>query len=314
MNLRHSIPTAGAFLAVLWMAGAAAAQQPLRWPTNVEAAVKQAQRTELPIMFYVVSRSDDRPEDLEDDQQKTFRDPRVIAMAQRFICARMSRSRYENELRSWQLSPQTNLAIVVVTPEGEKLDLIGAAEIARAETFLSSMQRVFESYRTKVFDEKVKPILEKEDADAKDRRAAFQRVESFLITEADELLVNQLKEDKVKKSEMKSVYEALAAISTPAAIDELFARALEDKLAAKALEDATPEAAENLLQYVGGGDPAAHALAYSMAAEVTKLKQPKPDRFWTGKNESAKTEEIHRLKNHVKQVAERWKETYGRWR
>ena len=48
---------------------------------------------------------------------------------------------------------------------------------------------------------------------------------------------------------------------------------------------------------------------YTAVTKICRVKKPKPVGFWRGKNEQLKNDELERVKEHVRTVAQRWRET-----
>lgn len=292
----------------------ALAQQRVDWPNDVEGAIRTANQTKQPLMFWVVSRSGDREEDIEDEQKKAFRDPLVVQVAQRFSRAQLSRSRYSDLLEKWGLSSRTNLTVVFVTPEGEKIDVLAPGGVGNARAFAKKMTLVFRQYRTQLFNNELKPVLANEASSPRDLLTALQMIEGMIILEADDEVAKLLERENLPPKLEQRVYQVLAVLSEPAGTKALFEAALSDPVAAKALESAMPSAASVLAEYIGDEDLDRHILAYRMAGKICDVDDVRPDRFWQGPNERVKQEEAERVKAAAKEAAQRWKQTYGEYR
>lgn len=284
------------------------AQNELKWGTNVEEAIKVAQKNQRPIMFYIVSRGEDRNEKTERQHRAAFKNARVVAQGQRFVATQLSRSRYKELLEKWQVSAITNQEIVFATPAGDLMDKASDSDIASPDLFARKMADVFKRYRAELFSREVKPTLEKENAPPKEILEALKTIEEFMIPEADALLIQVAESEKQAPNVRLRAYEVLAQLSTDAAADALMKAAPQDKRIIAALQKLTPGAAERLLSSVGGESMETHLLAYSAVAKITRLPEPKPEAFWNGPNQQIKLNEIERVKAHVEKIAKRWKE------
>jgi len=299
-------------------ASVAGAQQTLHWNNRVEQAVAEAKQTRKPLMFYVLSSEGDRADDMEDAQRRAFAHPRVVEVARRFIPVQMSRSAHRDQLRRWRLPEKINQEVVFATPERELIDpqspTLAASGVADPQVFIQKMVLVFRKYRDDLYRTELRAELTAENAAAKDIRDVLKIVKEFLILSADQDVAKLLENEKLDSGLRKQVYEVLAELSTKPAVEALLARAARDKEAAAALAQCTPAAAENLLEHLGGEDFNRHLLAYKTVTKVCKVPDTKPDRFWEGKNERLKTEEINRVREAVRQTAARWRERYGDYR
>ncbi|MBW7907232.1 MAG: hypothetical protein LC135_04060 [Phycisphaerae bacterium] len=288
--------------------------QGIEWQRDVAAAVALAKRTERPLMFYVVGSTSDRPDEVEKDQRRSFRDARVMQQAKRFVTVRLARSQHRAELQNWGVNPNANLDVIFVRPDGTRIDQISASGAGIPESFAQKMAMVFNQYRNEVFAQKLRPMLDNSEATARDIRTALKQIDDFLILAADGTLAALLEREKLDPSVKPDIYRTLAGLSTPAAVDALLKAARSgDPNAIKVLDDCTPEAAERLLEDVGSSDPARHLLAYKTVTKICRLKNVKPDKFWDGVNQRVKDEEIERVRTEVRRIASRWKEQ-NEWR
>ena len=295
--------------AVLLAAVPALAQQSIRWTTDVPAAIEAAQKNKAPLMFYVKGSSggDDDVEDYEREHKHAFADPRVVELAQNFVCVQMSRSRYRDQLEAWKLSPRTNLEMVFTKPDGTLISTLSAAGIATKASLAQKMSLVLQAHREEYFRSEIEPVLTDESADIKDIQAALRQVADMRIKSADNLVIGILGREKLDARTYKAALDALAALSTKPAVDKLFELALQDPKLEKVLQECTPAGAEFLLDYIGGEDFDKHLVAYHAVTKICKVSRPKNDRFWSGPNERIKVEENERVREAVKKAAERWK-------
>ena len=301
-------------IGLLLVTSASAQAQGLKWEMNVEKGVALAKNTRRPIMFYIVGRSGDRQESTERSQKRAFRDKNVQSVARRFVPIKLSRSRHRDLLKKWNLPPRTNLEIVFATPGGDYIDRLAPSGIGHADSFAGKMVLVFRQYRQNLYEAEIKAKLLGEKADVKSRRVAMNMIKEFLIVSADRDVLELLKDAELPAALRKQAYGVLAELSTDKAVKELFKLAAKDALAATALNKCTPDAAEALLEHLGGEIFEDHLRAYRAVTKICKVKSVKPDRFWSGKIERVKTDEVARVRELVRRVARRWRERYAEYR
>jgi hypothetical protein len=278
------------------------------WQRDVQGAIELARKTDRPLMIYIVGSSDDRPEDAEKAQRRSFRDPTVLKQSKRFIPVRLAVSQHKDLLQGWQMSG-ANLDIVFVRPDGSKIDQISPVGAGQPSSFVQKMGLVFNEYRNELFAKNIKPVLENPNAAPKDLKGALDRISDFSILGADTALVALLERPTLELNIKNQVYKVLAELSTPAAVEALMkATAAGDQNASKALADCTPAAAEVIAADLGSQDAARHLLAYKTVTKICRIKNVKPDRFWDGTNQRVKDEEIERVRKEVSRIAARWKE------
>lgn len=287
--------------------------QGIEWSRDVAGGIALAKKADRPLMFYIVGPTDDRP-DSEKDQRRSFRDPRVLAQARRFVPVRISRSQHQAELRQWGMSPNSNLDIVFTRPDGSKIDQISAGGAGIPDSFAQKMAMVFRQYRDEVFQQKIKPVLDRPDADARELKLALDKIVEFMILSADGAVAALLDREKLEPAVKADVFKTLAKLSTPPTVDALLKAAhAGDRNALSALDDCTPEAAERILVDVGSTEAAKHLLAYKTVTKICRIRNAKPDKFWESTNERVKNEELERVRNEVRRVAGKWKEQ-NEWR
>ena len=265
-------------------------------------------------MFWVLAGSSRRDDDLERDQKHAFRDPLVLELSRRFVTVQLSRSRYRELLEKWDLPPRTNLEIVFVTPDGEKIDTLSPLGVAKPDVLARKMALVFQHYRQQMFEQQLRPKLEDEQTSEQDLRDALKLLTDFLILSADQAVIELLDRESLAESVHNDAYSALAALSTPASVQALLDRARDDQRAADALARCTPDAAERMLTALGGEDADLHLLVYHAVTRVCKIRDVKPDRFWQGRYEHVKQKEIERVRRLVADSAQRWRERYAEYR
>lgn len=291
-------------------AGSAWAGPGIRWSLQIEQGVAYAKKTNKPIMFYVKGSSggDDDIEDYERDHKHSFSDPVVYDLSKDFVCLQLSRSRYRSLLEQWQMSPRTNLDIVFTDPTGKKLDMIAGSAITNPASLASKMRQVRRHWADQLFNDQVRPVLQKEAATPKELQDALDLIIEYGMTSADQAVIKLL-DGKLDPRTAAKGMDALAAISSKDAVTALVDRAKAgDKLAEKALGDCTPDAVQYLLPFLGGDDPALHLIAYHAITKICKIQGPKSDRFWSGPNVNARQKEIDRVRELADRYVKRWKE------
>lgn len=300
--------------ALAFLSAAAPAQnRSIQWGQDVEAAIKQAKTSKLPMMFYIISRSDDRPEDVERDQIRAFGDPMVFELSKRYVCCKMSRSRYKDQLQKWGKGAGTNLELVFATADGEMLGDLSPGGVAQPQSLATKMAMVSRVYRDRLFDKEVRPVFEKEAATPQETAKALDLISNMLITSADKSVV-ALAERTQDAGLRGKCHQTLGVLSTRDAVEALLKAAATDKSANDALAKCTPEAADWLSDKLGGEDAVTHRLAYAALCKICKLKDGKNDKFWDGTNEKVKKDEIARVTKIAKSGAEKWRERVGQYR
>jgi len=291
------------------------AQRPIQWISNKQQGVAQAKRTGLPIMFYVTGSGRSEGSDLEDAQQRAFRDPLVRGIAEeRFVTVRLPQSSENRKMLEQAGAPSgLGLYLAIFTPEGKLVGTIPPGQVAEARVLARQMTALFRKYRVDVFERELRPTLEEEGARAGDILKALKVIERFLIVEADESVAKLLERGQLSASVEKQVYNVLAVLSTPRSVKALLEVAPRDKLAAKALGRCTPAGAEEMLAALDLAEPERFLVAYEAVTKICRIKG-KPRGFWRGQNEQLINAELERVKGAVKETAKRWREQFAAYR
>jgi len=303
--------------ALLLCAQAAHAQiGSINWSTNVEQGVALAKRNNVPIMFYVLSGSDDRDNDIERDHRASFADPRVFELSKKFVTLHMSRSRYRDQLTQWGLPFSSNMIIVFTKPDGTMIDTLSVGGVAQPQSLAQKMALVFNKFRTDLFENEIKPVLTADPLNEGDVRKGLKIIDAYTILAADQDLIAFLERDGVSPALKLDVYESLALLSTPASLKALLTAAEEDPKVAKLLEKCTPDAADRMLEQMTleNPKPAMFFAVYNAVTKICRVKSPKPERFWSGPNANLKTEELERVREIVRETARRWRDVYADYR
>jgi hypothetical protein len=208
---------------------------------------------------------------------------------------------------NWGLGHEC-MDVVFTTPEGLMFDRCTAGELTRAHATLERMRGAFDKYRELVFA-RIEPDLRSSDAPLKNAAAAVARVDDLLIERADRLVAAVLDRADLDDETRTQVCNALAKLSTRAAVEALAQKAVDRPAAANALGRCTPEAADlYILPHVASDDVRMRLIAYRAVVEICGIRDAKPDRFWSGPDEAAKRREIERVRRLVRDDAKRWSE------
>lgn len=294
--------------AVLAMAGGAAAQsgRSIQWMQDVQEGVSIARKTKRPLAFYVIGRTKDRP-NVEDEHRRSFQDRTVVRLARYFVTVRLLRSQHLDLVRQWRgVGENANLDIVFTRPDGQELGSISSGGAAQPDSLAQAMHNALMAYRKQLYDEELRTRLEDEKTPAAELREALKLVGELLVFDADQSLARLVQRESLDPGLRKQVYDVLAELSTPVAVQALRERALTDAAAADALGRCTPAAAERLLEDLDSQEPGRHLLAYKAVTKICRIRSVKPDRFWEGANEKLRREEIQRVRELVSAAAKRW--------
>lgn len=281
--------------------------QQIQWLRDAREGVSIAKQNNRPIMFYVIGSKEDRPDDT-DEHRRAFQDPTVLKLSRHFVPVRIARAQNRELVREWGLGDSA-LDLVFTTPDGKRIDTLSSGGIARASSLANKMFLVFDKFRNEHYDAELKPVLEKADAPPAEVKKAVQAVDDLVITRADAALLALLEREKLEPALRKITLDTLAKLSTAPAVQSLLKLAPSDKAAADALAACTPVAAEQTILPVllNSGNDDEKLLAYKAVTTICKVRDPKPDKFWSGKNEAVKTAELDRVQKLVRKTAEDWK-------
>lgn len=295
--------------------GVALAQnKSIQWQQDAQKAIEQAKKTKRPLMVWITSRSDDRPEETEQAQKRTFANATVYDVSQRFVCVQMSRSRYKDLLEKWQMPPTSNLDIIWVTPDGSKIDQISPSGAALAESLIQKMLLVFKAYRGQLFDKELRAPLSDEKAKPGELKNAIDLVEQMWITQADDALINLAKRQSLDEPTRARAFSVLATLSTKSAVNFLLESAEKSKPAADALNKGTPAGALHLVDAMLGDDKPKAIRAYTAVCRMARISDAKPDKFWDSDNAKIKADEQERVKKLAERAADAWEKKIGQYR
>jgi hypothetical protein len=305
-------------LVPLVLASPAWAQKAIRWNNDVAKAFEAARERDVPVLSYIKGSTGDEDdiEDFERDHRKAFDDPRIIELAQRFICVQMSRSRHRDILKKWRLPDRANLHVVIADGKGDLLDQLSPAEIANVNALGKTMSGAWRRFADALFKEKIEPILAAGDSKPKQLQDALKEIRSGLIVSADPAVRGLLDRAELDAKTRLDALKTIGELSTPDGVKLLLNLTVGgDKDALKALHGATPEGAEHLLDLIGSTEtPGLGPAAYAAVCKICRIQGGKPDKFWEGDNATAQQKEIDRVKEAAAKVIERWKEEYADFR
>lgn len=309
---RFALLIAAALLAA-WPA-AAQTNTEVQWSRDVERSVARARSTRRPLMFWVLGRSASRDDDLERDQKRAFQDRLVAEISSRFVPVKLSRSRYRQVLEQWGLPANANLEIVFTTPDGEVIDRLAPSGAAAPDALARKMTLVFQHYRGVLYERELKAKLTDAQTPEAEIEAALDVINELLILGADADVAALPAREGLGAGLRQAAYDTLAVLSTRTSVAALLQRAAIDEAAAAALGTCTPEAAEWMLAEFSADDPRLRLVVYHAVTRICRVPDPKADRFWAGRYERLKLDELERVSRAVEAAARRWRERYAECR
>ena len=300
----------------------ARAQNPIQWQGNALAAIAHATEQSMPLLFWITEREDLLNDDgLRDAQEEAFRDPAVVALAQkRFIPVQLGRnSRMLEEAEKLGLPTTHGLYIAVVSPEGKLVQQINPGEVADAETLANLLLVGLHRYLDDLYAERLRPVIVSPESPKNEVRRALQTVWRLGIVKADKDCAALLERADLTPSERARLATMLGGIATAPCIEALLTRAAAgDKDAASALERADAGALETLLKELPVADgpaPGPRQLeAYRAACRIAREPGPRAAAFWAGATPAQRAQAIDSLRRRAEPVLEYWNENVGRWR
>lgn len=308
-----------AALIVLCLPLIAFAQNPIRWHQNARTAVARAREQQLPVMFWVTeARRIGDSGDIRDAQGDSFRDPRVVEIAEHhFIPVRVSRnSRVLAEAQRLGLPTNHGLFVAIVTADGRVLDQIDPGQVANPEVFAQRLTAAFRTFRDDLYERSLKGVITSPDSTRTAIRRALNTIWRLNILSSDRDLVALLDRDDFTPVERQRLYGLLASFATDASVNALLTRAVGgDADAAAALRRAEPAALEFLIAQLPTADSATpiQIAAYEAAIQLVR-RRPRPATFWTDAPPEERARELESLRNRATGIREYWEELYGRWR
>ncbi len=299
--------------AVLFLAAVANAQGNMQWVRDAGEAVKRAKAQKKPILVYVRLPDDQRPEsdDADRDIQKNFRDPAIQRRSSQFIPLLLTQNRQNREyIVQFGLSATSFMEMAFVSPEGKPLTQpIAQSGIRQAETLYQRMGAALAAWGKIIYDGELKPIITDEKSEAAAIQKAVKVVGELRVKEADADLIKLLERAEFPAAARNATLDALASLSSKAAIKKLSELARkEDAGAIKALDKTTPAGAELLLDEMKDSDGKFYYFAYSSAAKACGIRDAKPKGFFENSKPDFYEKELERVRTTVRQQAKTWRD------
>ncbi len=293
---------------LLLLPSLARAQREILWRDDPQAAVAESQRTLKPLMVYVLSRTGDRDDRLDQMQFRALQDPRVVRLAERFVPLRLQRGQHRDALREFHLSESANQMMSFVTPEGDRLDFLEPTRVAEADALVQKLTAVLATYADRLFDTRIRATLENAEAKAAEISAALRLVIEWRVTKATRAVAALLDRERLDPGVRKAAIDALAALSTRDAAMKLLelARA-DDKAAALALERLTPPTAELLLAELKPEAEQFDHTLYRALAKIARLRDVRPAAWFEKRTVRERQQEVERLEKALAEAARRWR-------
>ncbi len=290
------IRTVALLTVLLAIATAAAQDGGIQWITEPRAAVAQAQRTNHPLMVYVLPSTKDRDKRIERAQIESLRDPRVLRAAQSFVPLKLSRSVHRDELSEFGLSGSSSMEMSFVSPDGEVLDTLSAGGVSNARSLAQKLRGAMQLYGGKLYEKQVKPVFKNESAKTSEIKTALELIADFNIVAAEEELIELLDRPRLSKSLLRPAYNALAALSTPGSVTKLVELSREgQKHAQKALTNCTIAGAGLLLAELGEDVAPKDYPIYKAIAEICQVPKPKSTGWFENAKPEMQKEELERV-------------------
>ncbi|TWT40288.1 hypothetical protein RAS1_39960 [Phycisphaerae bacterium RAS1] len=297
------------------LAAAQSKNQQIQWETNSQRGIATAQQSHRPLMIYVVGSTDERENQLENAQRRSFANADVLSVSRRFVCVRVSRSQGRNLLRDLDLSVLGNMEIVFISPDAKMIDRVAPSEVAAPDAFCQKMAAAFDSYRTGLFNNELKPKLEDKEAKAADLKIALGFIREFTILKADETVVKVAKDQAVTKDVRAAAFDTLALLATKPAVETLLEAARAgDADAGARLGDVLPGGAEYMLEALEDNDSKFAIKVYDSLLKICQIKNKKPASFWEKAPEKQRRDELERVKQAARETAKRWRDQYAEYR
>jgi len=308
---RRNVLSLAAPLLLVALVRPAAAQNPIQWSSNPKSSIAQAQRTLLPLLFYVPLDRESRQGLVSFNQDATLRDPLINALVyERFVPVRLERSSDSLDFLARAGAPTGYGGFLLVTsPTGESLGVIGITETADPTSLANALTAKFRAYRDQLYKEQFKPVLEDKAAKPPALLHALLIIRQLIITSAEKDIEKLAERPGLSREIHASIYDTQAVLSTPESTTALFDAALVDRRAAQALKRSTPAAAGRLLKELKlDNDPKRFVLAYDAVTAITRIPGAKPEGFWKGPNEHIKEQEVDRVKDLAERIVADWEQ------
>jgi hypothetical protein len=303
-------------IVLLALVGVAVGQNPIQWRTDPEAAVETARSTLLPVLFFVPPSRDDERSEIKKAQDDTFRTPVVREVLERFFVPIMLPRTTDNMQMMAEMGAPTayGMYLAVVSPSGKLVGVVEPVDTSTPKRLFARLVVLFNTYRHELYTREVQPILERPDASPADVERALGLVLKFRIAEADGAVLKLLERSNLMATLRHDVFQTVAALSTPLAVEALLDAAPNDHAAALALEHCTPAGAESMVPALKPDGSERTWLAYKAITQIDWIEDRKYRAFWQDADEARKTAEIERVTRLAKENAARWRDEGGELR
>ncbi|RMF79351.1 MAG: hypothetical protein D6744_09220 [Planctomycetota bacterium] len=270
-----------------------AAAQGLKWSRQVEAAVQHAQRTDRPLMFYLVDRSRRTNDELRRRQAAVFRDPRVAEAARKFVCVELPIDQHPELAQRWNLPARSSRYVVYATPSGEKIHQSGVGAV---DDFRRHIRIAYHNYTRHVWENELLDVFRADPPNAAALLAAVRRAGELKIIEADVYVARLVELRSASDALRGAAFETLARLSTKLAIETLVQHAPADERAARALADCDAAGAERMLPFLEHENARVRLLVYDAVTRICRVPKPKNAKFWKNADARAKADELRRVR------------------
>lgn len=277
---------------------------PIVWSSDVEASVRYAKATDRPIMILVGSNTLTYEQLYQHGRRgpaiNPFEDPRVIDAARNFVALRVPRGHgTAYDLLEGRVPARVNRVLVLLTPEGDTLGQYGMT--GSPEDLAAELRLAFRAYSRKLFESKLKPVLEDNRASERTLGVALRKIRDFEIVEGDEAVIALAERPRLGPAVRRLAYDALASLSTSAAVDYLIDRAVQGdgvdaNDARRSLERVKPSGAAHLLKVLDADEADRRLGAYRALVRVLQIPNGKPNRFWETADTQLQAQELERVK------------------
>ena len=281
----------------------------INWVDTADSESKSKQSL-LPIVFFISAAAKD---EAANTVPTSFEDARVSGIINnRFIPvllpSAMSTKILLKQLEAPKASPPS---ILVATPRGKKVGVITAEDLAKAAKLAEELNRLFNDYRNKRFENILKALLEDKSTKPADVAESLTIIERLQIGRADKAVAAQLKRKNIDETLRIQVYVTLAALPTKVSAETLLSEAMRNTAAVAALAKATPQAAEHLLAELDLENKNRSIIAYEAIVKICEIKNRKPTEFWDSDDSAAQKAEFDRLGPEVAAKAAKWRKQNG---
>ncbi|MBN2445878.1 MAG: HEAT repeat domain-containing protein, partial [Phycisphaerae bacterium] len=294
----------------LWLPAASAQQEVVRWLTSADQGLREAQKDDKPLMFYVLASKKDRDDDLEREQDRVMSDPEVLAQASHFVCVRLSRTRDREFLEKCGIEPTANMVAFFTSSTGEVLDRISAGGLTQRDSITQKLETVLVKHRKELLT-RLEEVLEDTEAKTRDLTEALDKIEQNELRDADNALATFAQREDLNTSVRRKCYDVMATLQTDVCIRTLFEHSFsaDEQISRAALSElgkCDPPAAKYLYDYLRHDHPDARLRAYEMIGKIADVRDLQPATFWETAAEAEQTSEYARLRQSADEAIAKW--------